>query len=303
MREIQMSKGFEDLAEVRFGIPPISEPIEMVSEIHLASQTCFLPVLISGKMPKQLGDELSIYLFNTNASFFDLVKSDVFCLVLMKIIVNHSASIISPHGRTGDHPCDMIACRIYDEGQLQEQARREHFAVRYRLVAKFTPIVSMKGKVNPGIFKANPSDFSRKYLDMEKILITTVAHTEDTSTYFDFWDMAKKEEMQVLKSANILLILRGKSLAQGNESLCGSHESVHRVALSDEQSPMMQMNWLTVNPKPCDAPVYAGFTGRFLDSYCTDLMSPDKHIYCRDMAKQSKMNSMNFMNNHKKLRV
>ncbi|XP_027740287.1 uncharacterized protein LOC114057791 isoform X1 [Empidonax traillii] len=140
-----------------------------VSEIHPASQTCFLPVLISGKMPKQLGDELSIYLFNTNASFFDLVKSDVFFLVLMKITVNLSASIISPHGRTGDQPCDLITCRIY----------------------------GMKGKVNPGIFKANPSDFSQKYLDTEKVLITTVTHTEDMSTYFDFWDVAKEEEMQV----------------------------------------------------------------------------------------------------------
>jgi len=38
---------------------------------------------------------------------------------------------------------------------------------------------------------------------------------------------------------------------------------------------------LTVNPKPCDAPGYAGFTGRFMDSYCSGMMFPDKHIYCR----------------------
>ncbi|XP_027740288.1 uncharacterized protein LOC114057791 isoform X2 [Empidonax traillii] len=123
-----------------------------VSEIHPASQTCFLPVLISGKMPKQLGDELSIYLFNTNASFFDLVKS------------------------------------------------------------------GMKGKVNPGIFKANPSDFSQKYLDTEKVLITTVTHTEDMSTYFDFWDVAKEEEMQVpdQKSRSFQVVSMQLCLPAGN---------------------------------------------------------------------------------------
>lgn len=31
---------------------------------------------------------------------------------------------------------------------------------------------------------------------------------------------------------------------------------------------------LAVNPKQCDAPVYAGFTVRFSDSYCTGMMFP-----------------------------
>jgi len=50
-------------------VPELSSlTVLQVSEIHPTSQTCFLPVFISEKMPKQLGNELSIYLFITNAS-------------------------------------------------------------------------------------------------------------------------------------------------------------------------------------------------------------------------------------------
>lgn len=32
-----------------------------------------------------------------------------------------------------------------------------------------------------------------------------------------------------------------------------------------------------MNPKPCDAPRFGGFTGRFIGSYCSGMMFPDKH--------------------------
>lgn len=38
---------------------------------------------------------------------------------------------------------------------------------------------------------------------------------------------------------------------------------------------------LTVNPRPCDAPVFAGFTVRFSDTHCSGMMFPDKHRSCR----------------------
>ncbi|KAM6084756.1 uncharacterized protein LJ206_006725 isoform 1-T1 [Theristicus caerulescens] len=44
---------------------------------------------------------------------------------------------------------------------------------------------------------------------------------------------------------------------------------------------------LTVNPKPCDAPGYVGFTGRFMDSYRSGMVFPDKHIYCRAFPKKT----------------
>lgn len=47
--------------------------------------------------------------------FLSLYLVDIFCLVLIKISVNLPASIISPHRRTGDQPCDLINCRIYGE--------------------------------------------------------------------------------------------------------------------------------------------------------------------------------------------
>lgn len=39
-----------------------------------------------------------------------------------------------------------------------------------------------------------------------------------------------------------------------------------------------------MNPKSCDASGCAGFTGRFMDSYRSGMMFPDKHIYCRCVA-------------------
>ena len=67
-----------------------------VSEIHPASQTCSLPVFISEKMPKQLGDELSIYLFITNVS---LTWRNV---VRWKSLFCHSCYLLSSAGVTED---------------------------------------------------------------------------------------------------------------------------------------------------------------------------------------------------------
>lgn len=46
------------------------------------------------------------------------------------------------------------------------------------LVWNISFFADMKGKINPGNFNANPSDFNQNHLLIEEFLITTITHME-----------------------------------------------------------------------------------------------------------------------------
>lgn len=71
------------------------EIIYQIPSLLMLSLTCKLHVFFS-------------FLF----FFLNYYLVDILFLVLIKINVNLSASVVSSYGRTGDQPCDLITCSV-----------------------------------------------------------------------------------------------------------------------------------------------------------------------------------------------